>query len=179
MGNGLHNCCETRESVLLTRGTCWSATFPAQSRQKLIIGGACIRDRNTKESFMLIYGHQDPDIQARRTDDGDCGVELHTIIESTRLLSSDYNSHSDALLALSHNLRKSRNIPQKKECTLFIPGVGVVKAPSSVVHSEKLTMNVEVVLVDEDQTIPRKEKGNKRFGRRFSSWIPRPASLER
>jgi hypothetical protein len=175
----LRNARECPSETEIHSGTCWSATFPAQSRQKLIIGGACIRDRNTRESFMLIYGHQDPDIQARRTDDGDCGVELHTIFESTRLLSPDYNSHSIALLALSHNLRKSRNIPQKKECTLFIPGVGVVKASSSVIHSEKLTMNVEVVLVDEDQTIPRKEKGNKRYGRRFSSWLPRPASLER
>lgn len=158
------------------RGSSWSATFPSQSRQKLI--SACIRDRVTKQSFMLICGHQDPSIQPRRADDGDYGVTLHATPESARDFLSTAENNGDALLALCQKIRSSRNTPRNKQCTLFISGLGVVKATSSVDHSEDLTINTKVTLVAENQTTLSKEKGSNKKSRRFSSWISRPTVLE-
>jgi hypothetical protein len=156
-------------------GNSWSATFPSQSRQKLIIGGACIRDKCTNQSFMLLCGHQDPSIQPRRADDGAFGVELHA---STSGFPTTTDNNGDVLLALCQKIRKSRSTPPNKQCTLFIPGVGVAKATASIDHSKDLTMDVKVVLVADGQTIRGEEKRSNKTSRRFSSWISRPTVLE-
>jgi len=171
----LRDTTEHSPTVEIHSGNSWSATFLSQSRQKLIVGGACIRDRVTNQSFMLICGHQDPSIQPRRADDGEFGVELHA---STSDFTSTADNNGDALLALCRNIRKSRNTPQNKQCTFFIPGVGVAKATVSVDQSEDLTMNVKVVLVADNQTIRGEEKRSNKRSRRFSSWISRPTVLE-
>ena len=174
----LRDVTEHSPTVEIHSGNSWSATFPSQSRQKLIVGGAYVRDRITKQSFMLICGHQDPSIQPRRADDGDYGVELHATAESTIGFLSAADSQGDALLALCQKIRKSRSTPQDKQCTLFIPGLCVAKATSNVDHSEDLTMSVKVVLVADDQTIRKEGKRGYKMSRRFSSWISGPTAPE-
>jgi hypothetical protein len=144
----------------------WSATFPSQDRRKLIVVGACIRDRVSNRSFMMMCGHQEPSIEPKSFDDGDCGVELHAATDRTGDSLSTADSHDQALLALCQGTRDTCNTPQSKKCTFSIPGVGVATATCSVVHSEGLTMNVKVVLVAEDQWTRRKGK------RHRNDWPP-------
>jgi hypothetical protein len=151
-------------------GDSWAISLPSQNRQKLVIVGACIRDRQSDRRFLLICGHQDSSIPPRRADDGDYGIELRSTIDNTHGPSPTTSSHSGALLAVAEAVRKTRNTPRNKQYTLNLPGVGVIKAACDIGDFEGLTMIVKVALVAEDQKIQRKEKGGN-VGRRFSSWV--------
>lgn len=136
----------------------WSESFPAQHRQKLIVVGALIRDQVCNRSFMMICGHQEPSVEPRRLDDGDCGVGLLDATDGAGdpLLTAD--SRDWALLVSCKHARGDCSPPQHKNCTLSMPGVGVATATCSVVHAEGLTMNIKVVFVAEDQSIHREAK---------------------
>lgn len=151
-------------------GDSWSITLPTHNREKLVLIGACIRDRVTNKSFLLICGHQDPSIPPRRADDGDYGVELRSIGGNT-YGSLPNSNHSDALVALAETIRKTRNTPHS-QYTLNLPGAGLVTVTCDIGDFEGLTMNVQVTLAPEDQKVLRREKRNY-FSRRISSWVSR------
>jgi hypothetical protein len=153
-------------------GDSWSISLPSQNRQKLVLVGACIRDRVSDRRFLLICGHQDSSIPPRRADDGDYGIELRSTISDTYDPSPTAGSHDGALLAVAEAVCKTRNTPRNKQYTLNLPGVGIVKAACDIGDFEGLTMIVKVTLVAEDQKIQRKEKGGN-VSRRFSSWVSR------
>jgi hypothetical protein len=153
-------------------GDSWSISLPSQNRQKLVLVGACIRDRVSDRRFLLICGHQDSSIPPRRADDGDYGIELRSTISDTYDPSPTAGSHDGALLAVAEAVCKTRNTPRNKQYTLNLPGVAIVKAACDIGDFEGLTMIVKVTLVAEDQKIQRKEKGGN-VSRRFSSWVSR------
>lgn len=132
----------------------WSGSFPAQHRQKLIVVGALIRDQVCNRCFIMICGHQEPSVEPRHLDDGDWGVKLLDATDRAGdpLLTADRRDQQ--LLSDC----KPRCLPQYKNCTLSMPGVGVATVTCSVVHAEGLTMNVEVALVTKDQPIQRDAK---------------------
>lgn len=151
-------------------GNLWSFSLPPHNQTKLVIVGACIRDRVSKKSFLLICGRQDSNMSPRQTENGDYGVKLQSTFDNMYESLAATNRHSAALLSLAEDFRKYRSTPLKKQYTLHVPGMGTVTASCDIGDFEGLTMNIKVTLDAEEQHSNWNEKGN-RFGRRFSSWM--------
>lgn len=151
-------------------GNTWSFSLPSHNRREPVTVGACIRDRMSKKSFLLICGRQDSNISQIPSESGDYGLKLQSCFDNTYESLAATNRHSAALLALANDFCKSRHTPLKKRYTLHLPGMGIVTATCDIADFEGPTMNVRVNLDAEEKHNDRNVKGDS-FGRRFSGWI--------